>query len=116
MERAPTDRGGEGGTRSDDGADRGGPPEGCYCTWQLCPLGPDGESCIVFLRVGGGWWPGACSWRPTVVAGGHAPARRRRSAAGLEDPPLDSPRSNTSGLVSKSGDHPRPLHSCSTCN
>src|SRR6516162_10354803 len=106
MEGTPTNRLGEGRTSPDVSSDRDRPTEGCYCTWQLCPLGPDGESCIVFLRIGGGWCNDSCSDRHNVVARVNASARRRRAAAGLEDPPLNSPRGHIAGLVSEGGDNP----------
>src|SRR6516162_3512067 len=106
MARTTTDRMGNDGIGEDEGADRRGPTEGCYCTWQLCPLGPDGESCIVFLRVGGGWCNDPCSHRHNVVARVNARNRRNRGAAGLEDPPINTPGGHPPRLISSSGDNP----------
>src|SRR6516225_10930712 len=106
MEESPADRVGQIRARTDVPTARSSPTNNCYCTWQLCPLGPDGESCIVFLRVGGGWCHDSCSDRHNVVARVNASAARRRAAAGLEDPPLNSPGGHPPRLVSSSGDNP----------
>src|SRR5215472_13375993 len=106
MEESPADRVGQIRARTDVPATGSGQTSNCYCTWQLCPLGPDGESCIVFLRVGGGWCHDSCSYRHHVVARLNASAKRARQIAKLEDPPLDTSSRHPSGLVLESGDDP----------
>src|SRR6516162_6136083 len=106
MEESPADRVGQIRARTDVPSARGSQASNCYCTWQLCPLGPDGESCIVFLRVGGGWCHDSCSYRHNVVARINASAKRCRQIAGLEDPPLGTSGGHTPRVVPPDGDNP----------